>query len=63
MMGIPIEGPINTFCDCYSVLNIVAYPHSTLQKKHKTVAYHKVCKYSVSVIVQATHEAGDLNLS
>ena len=42
MMGVPIDGPTDCFCDNQSVANNATLPHSTLSKKHNTIAYHKV---------------------
>jgi hypothetical protein len=63
MMGIPIEGPTNTFSDSKSVVCNVAYPESTLQKKHNAVAYHKVRESVAAEAIRVVHEAGELNLS
>jgi hypothetical protein len=40
MMGIPIAGTTNTFCDNGSVVNNVSDPTSTLTKKHNAIAYN-----------------------
>ena len=42
MFGIPIEGPTNGFCDNAGLIKNVTRPESTLQKKHNSIAYHKV---------------------
>ncbi len=42
MMGIPIDGPANAFCDNKSVVTNATVPTSTLKKKHNSIAYHKV---------------------
>jgi hypothetical protein len=42
MFGIAIEGETNGFCDNSSVVKNVTTPESTLNKKHITIAYHKV---------------------
>jgi len=44
MMGIPIDGPANAFCDNKSVVTNATVPTSTLKKKHNSIAYHKVCE-------------------
>jgi hypothetical protein len=63
MMGIPIAGVTNTFCDNGSVVTNVTDPTSTLAKKHNALAYHKV-RESVAVGVQRiAHEPGKYNLS
>ncbi len=42
MFGIPLEGPVNTFCDISSVVVNSTEPASTLKKKHNSIAYHRV---------------------
>jgi hypothetical protein len=42
MMGVPIEGPSNTFGDNSSVVKNVTLPESTLHKRHNSIAYHTV---------------------
>jgi hypothetical protein len=42
MMGIPIDGPSNTFCDNKSVVTNATTPTSTLKKKHNSIPYHRV---------------------
>jgi hypothetical protein len=42
MFGVPLEGPVNTFCDNSSVVTNSILPESTLKKKHNSIAYHRV---------------------
>jgi hypothetical protein len=42
MLGIPIVGPANVFCDNKSVVTNLTVPTSTLKKKHNSIAYHRV---------------------
>ena len=42
MMGIPIDGPVNAFCDNKSVVMNATVPTSTLKKKHNSIVYHRV---------------------
>jgi hypothetical protein len=42
MIGIPIDGPTNAFCDNQSVVTNSVVSQSTLTKKHNAIAYHKV---------------------
>ena len=37
MMGIPMEGPTNVFCDNESVFINSTHPESTLKKKHNVI--------------------------
>jgi hypothetical protein len=42
MMGIPIDGAANVFCDNKSVVTNATVPTSTLKKKHNSIPYHRV---------------------
>jgi hypothetical protein len=49
--GVPLDGPCNTFVDNKSVVAQSKKTESTLTKKHKSIAYHKV-RESVTMGVQ-----------
>ena len=38
--GIPIDGPMNMFCNNNAVVKNVSLPESTLSKKHNAVNFH-----------------------
>ena len=63
MMGVPIEGPTNCFYDNQSVVGNVSLPESTLQKKHNSIAYHKVREAVAQNTQRVTHEKVINNLS
>jgi hypothetical protein len=63
MMGIPIDGETNCFCDNKSVVNNATIPQSTLHKKHNFVAYHKVRESVAMRAIRIAHEKGQHNLS
>ena len=63
MVGIPIDGPTNGFCDNKSVITNATQPHSTLTKKHNAIAYHKVRESVASKAIRIAHERGQSNLS
>jgi hypothetical protein len=63
MMGIPVDGPTNCFCDNQSVWRNATVPQSTLNKKHNSVAYHKCREYVAMETVRIAFEAGKDNLS
>ena len=63
MMGIPLQGTCNTFCDNGSVVNNVSDPTSTLTKKHNAVAYHKGRESVAAGTQRIAHEMGKFNLS
>jgi hypothetical protein len=51
MFGVPLEGPVNTFCDDSSVVTNATLPSSTLKKKHNSIAYHHVRETLASGII------------
>jgi hypothetical protein len=63
MMGILITGPTNGFCDNKSVVLNSVIPQSALQKKHNSIAYHKVRESVAAEAIQIAHEKGEFHLS
>ncbi len=52
MMGIPIDGPANVFCNNNSVVINSTILKSTLKKKHNAIAYHRVHKAVAAQMLQ-----------
>ena len=63
MMGIPLDGPTNVFCDNESVFKNSTRPESTLKKKHNAIAYHRTREAVASGIVRLAKEDGRFNLA
>ncbi len=63
MMGIPLDGPSNVFCDKDAVCKNVTTPESTLRRKHNSIAFHKVCEAVTANIIRVAKEAGETNLA
>ena len=63
MIGVHIEGPTNCFCDNKGVVGNVSIPKPTLEKKHNSVAYHKVREAVVHGTQRVIHEKGIKNSS
>ena len=63
MLGIPIDEPTNTFCDNNSFVLNVTKPESTLQKKHNSIAYHKVRESVATGSFWVHHEPRATNLA
>jgi hypothetical protein len=63
MLGIPIAGCTNTFCDNESVVKNVTDPSSTLNKKHNALAYHKVRESVAAGEQQVAFEPGAFNVA
>jgi hypothetical protein len=63
MFGIPLEGPVNTFCDNSSVVTNATEPASTLKKKHNSVAYHRVREAIASQVLRIAWVQSGKNLA
>jgi len=63
MMGIPIDGPTNVFCDNEAVFKNSTMPESTLKKKHNSIAYHRTREAVAAGIVRIAWEDGRFNLA
>ena len=63
MMGIPVEGPENIFCDNEAVVRNTTVPESTLGKKHISICYHVVREAVAARIGRVSKEPGDTNLA
>jgi hypothetical protein len=63
MMGIPVDGSANVFCDNESVVKNTTCPESTLNKKHNAIAYHRVHEAQAAKIVRIAHKPGKTNLA
>jgi hypothetical protein len=63
MMGIPIDGPAWAFGDNASVINSSTIPHSTLNKRHNALLYHRVQDCIAAKILYLVHVDGEYNPS
>ena len=52
MMGVPIDGETNFFCDNNSVVQNASRPESQLKKKHCATAYHRVREAQAAGIIR-----------
>lgn len=62
MVGVPIEGRANVFCDNDAVVKSVSNPESTLKKHHNSIAYHLCREAIASGTVRVAKEDGRTNL-
>jgi hypothetical protein len=58
MLGLPIEGPANVFCDNEAVVTNSSTPTSTIKKKHLSICYHLVRSYYEAEGMRVTKENG-----
>ena len=63
MMGVPIDGATNVFCDNDSVVKNASLPESTLKKKHNAIAYHRVRETIAAEVIRVAKEDGETNLA
>jgi hypothetical protein len=63
MMGVPIQGHLNTFGDNASVIKNVTFPKLTLHKCHNSIEYCNCCKDFVGGAVSVAHESWKENCS
>jgi hypothetical protein len=63
MMGIPVDGSTNVFCDNESVFKNATRPESTLKKKHNAIAYHRTREAIAASIVRIAWEDGRFNIA
>ena len=63
MMGIPLTGPTNGYCDNQSVVHNASKVESTLGKKHLAVNYHLVRECYAKGAIRITWESTKTNLA
>jgi hypothetical protein len=63
MMGIPVDVPANVYSDSESVFKNVAFPESTLKKKHNATCYHKAREAQAAGIIRIAWESTETNLA
>ena len=63
MMGVPLNGPVNVFCDNNAVVTNATIPESTLKRKHNSIAYHKVREAVAAGTIRIAKEHTDTNLA
>ena len=62
MFSVPIDGPVNEFCDNCGVVKNVSIPESSLMKKHNAINYHAVREVALAGILRVGEEDGETNL-
>ena len=63
MMGIPIDGVSNVFCDNESVFKNASFAESRLRRKHNSICFHKVREAAASKILMTFKVDSEYNLS
>jgi hypothetical protein len=63
MMGIPLDGPAWMFGDNQSVLTSSTLPHSSLNKRHNALSYHRVREAVAAKVMYFMKVTGTVNVS
>ena len=63
MMGVPLKGPTNVYCDNEAVVSNSSLAESTLKKKHLSVSYHKTRECGAKGAVRIGYESTETNLA
>ena len=63
MIGVPIKGPTNVYCDNEAVVSNSSMAESTLKKKHISVYYYKTRKCYAKGTVPIGYEPTETNLA
>ena len=63
MMGVPIEGAANIFCDNKSVCNTAREPDARLNKKHNAINFHRIREAVAAGWCRVAYEPGETNLA
>jgi hypothetical protein len=62
MLGVPIDGPAWMFGDNQSVVTSATIPHSSLNKRHNALAYHRVREAIAAKVLYFKHVSGKNNV-
>ena len=63
MMGTPIDGPCNVFCDNNAVVINSRSPESMLKKKHAAINYHRTREAVAAGVIRIAKEDSATNLA
>lgn len=63
MMGVPIDGPTDVFCDNDAVVKNTTMPESSLKKKHQAIAFHRVREAAAAGMIRIAKEDTETNLA
>ena len=63
MMGVPIEGPCNVFCNNNAAIINSKNPESTLKKKHDAINYQFTREVITAKTIQVAKEDTSTNLA
>ena len=62
MMGVPLDGSANVFCNNEAVVRNSSLPKSTLKQKHLSICHHMVRESAAAKILHVCWEIGQKNV-
>ena len=63
MMGFPLEGPCNVFCDNNAVVQNTSRPESQIKKKHLSISYHRCREAQAAGTIRIAKEGTNTNIA
>ena len=63
MFGVPISGEARIFCDNMAAVKSGSNPDARLQKKHNSIAFHRIREAVAAGWLLIYHESGESNLA
>ena len=63
MMGVPIDGPTDVYCDNKGLVITAQRPESTLKKKHNAVNWHRIREAIAMKMARVAKESSETNLA
>ena len=63
MIGVPVDGPADVFCDDESAVKNAGRPESPLKKKHQAVSFHRIREGCASNTLRTAKEDTQTNVS
>ena len=61
--GVPLDGPVDIYCDNAGVCNNAMFPESTLSKKHNAINYHTVREAAAAKMLRVAKEDTATNIA
>ena len=63
IMGVPMDGPADVFCDNQLVVITAQKPETRLSKKHNAINYHRIRESTAGKWIRVAFESGANNLA
>ena len=63
MMSVPVEGPVNVYCDNAAVVSNSSLAESKLKKEHLSIYYHKTREFYAKGTVHIGYKSTETNVA